>query len=89
VEVHQADPTSPDVVFGTALDALVLPSQVPITNAVLAIVRQPEAVTLIWSESAMALESATNVLGPWASYPGTSPVTVLTTNATWFFRLRQ
>ena len=89
VEVHQNDPASADVVFGTALEALILPSQIPITNAVLTITREGQSLTLNWTEP-MALETATNLLGPWSAVePATNPATISATNATQFFRLRQ
>ncbi len=88
VEVHQAVATSPDVLFGATLEALVLPSQLPSANAMLAIAHQGESLSLSWSEPAMSLECATNVAGPWAPLGGASPVTVWATNEARFYRLR-
>lgn len=89
-EVHQADATSPDVVFGMALEALVLPSQLPVTNAALAIANQSNTVRLVWTEPGLTLETATSLLGPWRPQPNAnSPLTITPTNGTTFFRLRQ
>jgi hypothetical protein len=90
VEVHQVDPASPDVVFGTSLEALVWPSQIPATNVVLALSRQPGAINFTWTEPAVTLESATDPAGPWSPFLGaTNSLTVFTTNGWRFFRLRQ
>jgi hypothetical protein len=88
VEVHQSDPWSEDVVFGAALEGLVLPTQVPITNAVVTVTRSGSSVILNWTE-AMILESAANIRGPWAPQAVKGPVTLTATNGTKFFRLRQ
>ncbi|MBI5386756.1 MAG: carboxypeptidase regulatory-like domain-containing protein [Verrucomicrobia bacterium] len=88
VEVHQAEVTSPDAVFGATVEALVLPSQRPL-DALLSITRHTNAVTLVWTEASLTLEWATNVTGPWTPEVGTtSPATVPATNAALFFRLK-
>jgi len=89
-EVHQADATSPDVVFGATFEALVLPSQLPATNAVLAIALQTNTMVLTWTEPGMTLESATNLLGPWTPHSAmNSPAFMAATNVWRFFRLKQ
>jgi hypothetical protein len=75
-------------VFGTILEALILPSQFP--PPVLSFSWQTNALTLEWAEPGLTLETATNAAGPWIPQPGiTSPVSFPTTNAAGFFRLRQ
>ena len=90
VEVHQADPASPDVIFGTRLEALVPPSQLPPDQVRLAVSRQANAVTLTWSDPGLTLEQASTILGPWIPQPAVqSPVTIVMTNPVSFFRLSQ
>ena len=87
VEVHQADLASPDVVFGVEAEALVLPAQIPAAGALLALARTNGTVSLSWAEPGWALESATNVLGPWSPQSLSSPVVFGVTNEMRFFRL--
>ena len=46
---------------------------------------------LTWSDGAMVLEQATNLIGPWLSLPGSavSPWVVWPTDSVRFFRLRR
>ncbi len=88
VEVHKADPAVAQVVFGTILEALILPSQLPFP--VISLERGTNGFTLSWTGSGLVLEVATDVTGPWIPQSGvTSPATFCFTNAAAFFRLRQ
>jgi hypothetical protein len=90
VEVHQNGATSSDIVFGVALEALLLPSQLPLPNAVLSIARQGDRVVLSWSATGMTLETANEPGGPWIPLTGaTSPVTNTPSPPAQFFRLRE
>jgi hypothetical protein len=89
-EVHQWQANDPDLVFGLGLEALVLPSQLPSTNASLAINPHADAATLSWSDLALFLESAPALSGPWVRWPNArSPLAVSLTNGAAFFRLRE
>jgi hypothetical protein len=88
VEVHQVNATSTDLIFGTALDALLLPSQVPVPVIPLVIRRQGGQVVLIWEAAGMHLETAGDLRGPWTPVPGSvSPHTNTTVEPMQFFRL--
>jgi subtilase family serine protease len=59
------------------------PAAIPVTASL-----NGHNLTLTWSNSAFALQFATNVAGPYTTVSGaTSPYTVPTTNTTGFFRL--
>lgn len=89
VEVHQADPTDPDVVFAASLDALIAPSQMPSNRVDLELIRDGDGWLLRWPGDGLNLESATNVLGPWSRLPGVHGSTNVAPEApTRFYRLR-
>jgi hypothetical protein len=88
VEVHQSEPANAHLVFGTVLEALVQPSQLPVARPVLGVSLQPDGLSLTWGDTAWTLETATNLLGPWVPQPGaTSPALIAATNSAAFFRL--
>jgi len=88
VEVHQVNAISTDLVFGAALDALLLPSQVPVPVIPLVIRRQGGQVVLSWEAAGMRLETGGDLGGPWTSVPGAvSPHTNITIEPMQFFRL--
>lgn len=87
-EVHQASPTSSDLVFGAALEALLRPSQVPVPTVTLGIRRQADQVVLEWTAAGFYLDTAPTVQGPWTRVPEARPPwTVRATNLMQFFRL--
>jgi hypothetical protein len=89
IEVHQADPQDTDVVFGTQIEALILPSQMPLAAVPISFTRIQNSLILRWAEPGLALEHATLVTGPWTPLPDAqSPFSVQLTNQTGFYRLR-
>lgn len=90
-EVHQANGTSGDIVFGTVLEALVLPSQLsPDVPMVLNISRQGDAAELLWTPPSATLQQAADLSGPWTNVTGaTSPWPVPLDQTKWFFRLHE
>lgn len=72
-EVHQANPTSSDLVFGAALEALLRPSQVPVLPVRLDIRRHGDQVVLDWAAPGFYLETAPAVKGPWTRVPEAQP----------------
>jgi hypothetical protein len=88
IEVHKRDPGGDQIVFGTSLEALILPSQLP--YPALSCTFQTNWLTLSWIGSSATLEMATNAAGPWVAQPGAlSPASFPATNAVGFFRLRE
>ena len=90
-EVHQANGTSTDVVFGAVLQALVLPSQlIPPAVAELNILPTPGGVRLIWNDPTTFLQRAEHTNGPWRDIIGaTSPWPVPIDRPRAFFKLRR
>ena len=87
-EVHQVNATSSDLAFGAGLDALLLPSQVPVPVIWLFIRRQDGQVVLSWEAAGMHLETAADLRGAWMPVPGAvSPHTNTTAEPMQFFRL--
>jgi hypothetical protein len=89
VEVHQVNATSSDVVFGSTLEALVLPSQA-LPPVLLQATRTGSELQLEWDNLPASLEFAPNPTGPWT--PILMDIThalLPVTNATAFFRLRR
>ena len=88
VEVHQINGTSSDVTFGTAIEALVLPSQAAGSFRLSGSVNGQQLL-LNWDQPA-TLETASSATGAWqAAAQQLSPVTVPMTNSRSFFRLRR
>ena len=89
-EVHQNQPTSSDIVFGVAVDALVRPSQIPVPPSSLSIVRQGANYLLSWTGSGWTLECTPTLPPTWT--PVTNQMNSYTaspTNSARFYRLRQ
>jgi hypothetical protein len=87
VEVHQVNTNSSDVVFGAAIEGLVLPSQA-LPPRLLAN-RTAPYVRLEWDATAV-LEASPAPDGPWAPATNqTSPAFLPMTNATEFYRLNR
>ena len=88
-EVHQVSATSSDMVFGASLEALVPPSALPAARPVLLMQTSPQ-LSLAWTNSAFALETATSVTGPWARVASqTNPYPINLTQPSRLYRLRQ
>ena len=88
VEVHQVNTNSSDVVFGAAVEALLLPSQALPPPRLTATFNGAE-LRLEWDPPA-TLEVAEAPSGPWspASDPS-NPIWIAPTNAVGFFRLKR
>jgi hypothetical protein len=86
IEVHQINNTSSDIVFGAAVEALVLPSQalpLPLLRAS----REGAQLRLEWDSPAV-LETAWNASGPWGpAVPQSNPALISLTSTQAFFRL--
>ena len=90
VDLHQSEPSSPDVVFGASLQAFVAPSELPTEPTLLTIQRNNENLELRWNEPGYTLQWAPHLTGPWTDEPGLQPpVTVFTVDDARFYRLRK
>lgn len=88
-EVHQANSTSSDMIFGASLEALVLPSALAGARPMLMHQRWPQPL-LTWSNSSFALESAASLTGVWSRVnPQINPYPVTAAGMQRFYRLRQ
>jgi hypothetical protein len=88
VEVRQNNSTSSDVVFGAAVDALLLPAELPLPS--LKFTRQGANLSLIWRDPGLVLEQASAVQGPWARVPAAaSPWSLAVLDGQQFYRLRE
>jgi len=85
-EVHQMNSTSSDMIFGAALEALVLPSALAQARPILL----HQDLSLTWSNSSFALESAPSITGSWSRLPAqTNPYPITPFESQRFYRLRQ
>jgi hypothetical protein len=88
-EVHQVNATSSDVVFGAAVELLVLPSQTAAAAPRLSASSSGQQLFLNWDQPA-TLEASPNPAGGWQPIPPPfAPATLTMTNARTFFRLRR
>jgi hypothetical protein len=88
VEVHQVNGTSSDVVFGTGVEVLLLPSQA-LPPPRLEASWNGADLRLEWDSPAL-LETADDPSGPWSPATlQTNPAHVATTNSRGFFRLKR
>jgi hypothetical protein len=88
-EVHQVNSTSSDMIFGANLEALVLPSALAQARPMLLHRRAPQ-LSLAWTNSAFALESAVSITDSWLRVtPQTNPFTIHPAFGQRFYRLRQ
>jgi hypothetical protein len=89
-EVHQAAPTSGDVVFGASLEALVLPSELPWTRLSWGRTAAPGLYQMSWLGAGYRLETAPHFDGPWTLLPPQAPMIYFRpTNTARFHRLSQ
>ena len=85
-EVHQVNSTSSDMIFGATLEALVLPSALMQARPILL----HQGLSLAWSNTSFALESAPSITGSWSRVPTqTNPYPITPSEAERFYRLRQ
>ncbi|MSU35548.1 MAG: hypothetical protein EXS36_10620 [Pedosphaera sp.] len=88
VEVHNYNPSSPDITFGIALEERITLSP----PVVLGLANGLSGVTLSWERPGFVLEESPNAGGPWTQVPGpvvSSPFKTLPGTGNRFFRLRR
>jgi len=85
-EVHQANSTSSDMIFGATIEALVPPSTLAQARPTLL----HQGLSLTWSNSSFALESAPSMTGAWSrAVTQTNPYPITPSGSQRFYRLRQ
>jgi exopolysaccharide biosynthesis protein len=86
VEVHNYNPRSPDITFGTSLAATV---PIPKDNPTLHIAYSDGQITIAWQGTGFRLQQSASVTGGWSNVPGSiaSPYTTTASGQAQFFRL--
>ncbi len=87
VEIHQANPTSSDILFDLEVVGNPAPPPPPPQQLYWASF-ESEQWTLAWSDPNFRLQRSDKVTGPWTNAPVSSPVFINPTNSQQFFRLR-